>query len=276
MPNKVYLEITNVCNLDCEFCHGTKRAKRFMSEAEFVSALRHLGKFCDYLYFHLMGEPLLHPLLGRFFDIAAGMGFKVIITTNGTLLAENGAVLLASPSLHKVSISLHAYEANSMERTLCEYLDECFSFCRLAAERGIICVLRLWNIGGAEALNGEVISHMQSFFGADWTPQRSGYKIADRIYLEWGNKFDWPDINADIVRGSRLCYALRDQIGIHCDGTVVPCCLDAEGDMALGNIFTTPLEDILSAPRAVAFRRSFEAHSIDEPLCMRCGYAAKQ
>lgn len=276
MPNKAFLEITNVCNLDCSFCHKTKREKRFISVDEFSVAAARLRPFAEYLYFHLMGEPLLHPRLAELFDIAGGLGFKVILTTNGTRLCEKAPVLLAAKPLHKVSISLHCYEVNSIGLSLDDYLAECFDFCRRAAERGIIAVMRLWNKGGSDARNGEILERMHSYFAGEWKEIYSGYKLAERIFLEWGEFFDWPDSDACEIGGGHSCYGLRDQVGVLSDGTVVPCCLDAEGAVALGNIFDSELADILASPRAVALKRSFETRKITEPLCRRCGYAAKR
>jgi len=277
MPNKAFLEITNACNLSCSFCHGTRRTKCFITEREFETAARKLRPFCDYLYFHLLGEPLLHPLLPRFFDIAFELGFKVIITTNGTLLKEKTKVLLEAKSLHKVSISLHAYEANTLPCSLEEYLADCFSFCNDAAKQGIISVLRLWNVNGKESLNSRILQQMHLFFDGEqekeWQTIYSGYKIKDRVFLEWGRKFTWPDVNGEFFGYAHSCYGLRDQIGVLCDGTVVPCCLDAEGAVALGNIYTDELGDILSSPRAVSLKSSFEKRCVKEPLCQRCGYA---
>ena len=106
MLKRVYLEITNVCNLACSFCPGTKRQKRFMSETEFAALTEKLRGKTQYLYFHLMGEPLLHPLLCRFLAIAEEKGFRVILTTNGTLLDEKGRGLPDAPALYKINLSL--------------------------------------------------------------------------------------------------------------------------------------------------------------------------
>ncbi len=277
MPNKAYLEITNACNLSCSFCHGTKRPIRFLSAEEFAHAAGELRTFADFLYFHLMGEPLLHPKLGEFFEIAHSLGFKTIITTNGTLLQKKSDVLLSAPSLYKVSISLHSFEANEQGIDFDRYLTDCFRFCNQAAERGIIAVMRLWNLGGKESLNREIIAKMHGFFDGtverEWQETYSGYKIKDRIFLEWGNLFDWPDNDGDFLGDSHSCYGLRDQVGVLSDGTVVPCCLDAEGAIPLGNIFTTPLSEILASERAAALRESFRTRHITERLCQRCGYA---
>ncbi len=273
MPNKAFFEITNACNLSCSFCHGTKREIKYLSPDEFRRGAEQLRGFADYLYFHVMGEPLLHPMLGEFLGISEELGFRVILTTNGTLLDKKKDILLSSKSLHKVSISLHCYEANDIGISLEKYLVGCFDFCREAAEAGIIAVMRLWNIGGEDEMNQKILSAMHNYFPNEWREIYSGYKLCDKVFLEWGEKFDWPDIEGEYKGGCHSCYGLRDQVGVLSDGTVVPCCLDAEGAINLGNIFDTDLDEILNSPRAVALKRSFEARKITEELCQRCGYA---
>ena len=142
--NKVYLEISNVCNLKCSFCPGTKRKPKVMTEAEFSALLPKLQPYTDFLYFHLMGEPLCHPNLERYLSLAGMHGFKVILTTNGTLLRNQQEMLLRSPALHKVNISLHAFEANDLAVPFADYLRDCFAFGR-AAEGKKLVVYRLWN-----------------------------------------------------------------------------------------------------------------------------------
>lgn len=276
MLKKAYLEITNECNLACSFCHGTRRPIKYMSVKDFTEAATSLRPYTEYLYFHLMGEPLLHPDLSELFDISARFGFKVILTTNGSMLRERGDILLRAPALHKVSISVHAYEANTWDITLEEYLESCLQFCAAAAKKGIICVLRLWNIGGEESMNEKILEFIRQRFGDDWKNTYSGARISDRLFLEWGEKFDWPDMDAEYCSDSHSCYGLRDQIGILSDGRVVPCCLDSDGVITLGNIFEQPLEEILNSQRAVALKRSFENRCITEPLCQRCGFAHKR
>lgn len=272
--NKIYLEISNICNLKCSFCPGTNREKHAMTEAEFSSLLPELRPWTNFLYFHLMGEPLCHPQLAHFLELAGAAGFKVILTTNGTLVRAKQQILLNASALHKINISLHAFEANDLSMPFPRYLSQCFTFGEAAAGKKLV-VYRLWNQGGADQRNDEILAAMEQHFPKPWIVERRGTRIAERIYLEYGDKFDWPDLSAPEAGEGCFCYGLRDQIGILCDGTVVPCCLDHEGDLALGNLFEANLEDILSTPRAQAIYDGFSNRIAAEELCRKCGYARR-
>lgn len=269
---KIYLEITNRCNLSCAFCPGTKRTPKTMSTEEFTSILPKITPFTDYVYFHLMGEPFFHPDLGKFISLAHDAGLKVILTTNGTLLSRWKNEILSLNGLHKVNISLHSFEANDLSMPFSKYLDECFSFGK-EAEGKIIVSYRLWNSGGLENKNGEIIRGLEKYFPKPWHEERMGPRIGEKIYINYGEKFDWPDLSAEDGGENVFCYGLKDQLGILCDGTVVPCCLDHEGDIALGNIFAEELGDILVSPRVQNMISGFNSHRASEELCRRCGYA---
>lgn len=275
---KIYLEISNICNLSCSFCHGTGRAPRTMTREEFSQVLEKIRPYTDYLYFHLMGEPLRHPHLEDFLSIAADFGFRVIITTNGVLIPRKKQALLSSGALHKVNISLHAFEANDLPLPFDKYLEGCLDFGKESAITGEkIVVYRLWNKGGKDALNLEILNKIREKFGDfdESYDARRGITLGNRVYLEYGDKFDWPDLAATDMGEKVFCYGLRDQLGILSDGTVVPCCLDAEGDIALGNIFRDTLDDILTSERANALYEGFSNRCATEPLCRRCGYAKR-
>ena len=269
---KVYLEISNLCNLRCSFCPGTQRKGHAMDEQAFRILTAKLRPYTDFLYFHLMGEPLCHPLLERFLQIADQQGFKVILTTNGTLLARQQTMLLSAPALHKVNISLHAFEANDLAVPFSRYLADCFAYGKAAAGNKLT-VYRLWNEGGADDCNGQILDAMEEAFPKPWITEPRGTRIGDKVYLEVASKFDWPDLSAADGGESCFCYGLRDQLGVLCDGTVVPCCLDHEGDIPLGNLLTQELSDILASDRAKAIYDGFSAGKATEELCRRCGYA---
>ncbi len=275
MFSKVYVEITNICNLSCSFCHGTKRAPRRMSCEEFALVIERLKGHTKHVYFHLMGEPLTHPELPELLHIAAEKGMNCCITTNGTLVGKCAEVLLGAEKLYKLSVSLHSYEANRSAVPLEDYLESVWSVAEKLARRGTICALRLWNDGGENALNAEILDFLRSRTEGDWQETRTGsLRLAENIYLENAAKFDWPDMNAPEYE-VQFCHGLRDQLAVLCDGTAVPCCLDAEGEIRLGNIFEQSLEEILASPRAKALYEGFSNRKPTEELCRRCGYATR-
>lgn len=281
MLSRVYLEITNVCNLSCAFCPKTARAPRFMSEAEFALAVEKIAPLTKYLYLHVMGEPLLHPSLPAFLRIAREAGMHVALTTNGIRVPETEQTLLDA-RLYKVSLSLHSWEANfgsEITDRAKAHFDGCFSFARSAAQNGTIVALRLWNGDrtdrkGQNTLNRWIEERLHSFFPDEWKETPRGTRLAPLCYLEQEEIFDWPDENAAETAGQIRCHGTRDHVGILSDGTVVPCCLDGEGRIALGNIFTDDLSAILQSPRVCAMREGFLRGEAVEPLCRRCGYAA--
>ena len=277
MLKRVYIEITNICNLSCAFCPGTRRDGAFMAPADFARVLCRLKGVTEHIYLHVMGEPLLHPELPALLALAAEGRFNVYVTTNGTLLWERGASLLAAPAVRKVSVSLHSMEGNGVE-ALTDYLEAVWHFAARASAAGIICALRLWNLGGAEERNGEILAFLEDKLGAHPLslpqPRRGSWRLDERLYLEQAEKFDWPDLEA-AEQDTRFCLALRDQAAVLVDGTVVPCCLDHEGDIPLGNIFDTPMEEILAAPRARALYDGFSRGKPSEALCRRCGFARR-
>lgn len=271
---KVYVEISNVCNLSCRFCPGTKRQPKIMDAEEFTQILKKLQPYTDFVYFHLMGEPLLHPKLEEYLAIAGQLGLQVILTTNGTLLSKQQEMLLASSALHKVNISLHAFEANDLVVPFESYLADCFAYGKAAVGKKLT-VFRLWNQGGEEEKNAQILAALENAFPKPWEESRKGIRLADKVYLEYGDKFDWPDINLEEGSQQVFCYGLKDQIGVLCDGTVVPCCLDHEGNIPLGNLLQQELSEILESSRTKAIIEGFAKRQATEPLCRRCGYAKR-
>lgn len=273
MYSRVYVEITNICNMRCSFCHGHSRPPRQMTEAEYAHILEQLDGKTQYIYHHLMGEPLVHPLLPRFIEMARDAGFHPMLTTNGTLLDSRGDALL-DKGLHKVNISLHSFEGDSQD-THANYIRKIADYAEKANELGTLISLRLWNNGCDEGRNDTTLTLLRESLPGQWVENSRGYRIRDRLFLEWGDRFDWPDLNAPDYGQQVFCHGLGDHFGILCDGTVVPCCLDSDGRIALGNVFQEDLTDILSTSRATAIVEGFRQRKVPEVLCRHCGYARR-
>ncbi len=266
---KIYIEITNICNLQCSFCPGHNRPLHSMSENEFITVLDRAAQYTNSIFFHLMGEPTLHPLLPEFIAETNKRGLKSILTTNGCLLGRRkDEILSALP--YRVNISLHSFEANS-DGNFDRYFNDCMSFAKEGALTGIFCIFRLWNNGGEDKLNDEILKKIEGFFGNERIVTDKGYRIADHVFVEFGDKFDW-QLPADKGSEHGFCLGLRDQIGILSNGNVVPCCLDNNSEMTLGNIFENSLPDILSGERAKRIIDGFSKRIAVEEKCKSCGY----
>ncbi len=273
MYKKVYVEITNVCNMHCSFCHGHSRKLRLMNQEEFSYILDKLTDHTQYIYYHLMGEPLTHPLLPAFIQLAGQKGYKSVITTNGTLLQKRQDELLCA-GLHKVNISVHSFE-NGTDQDFREYLRQIADFAKQAANLAIIVNFRLWNKGFDNRKNDFILQVLKEYIPGDWVNNTRGLRIRDKIFLEMDDRFAWPDSHAEIQGDHFYCYGLKSQFGILADGTVVPCCLDSDGIINLGNIFKEDLNQILNSERAKAMISGFQCGTASEDLCKRCGYAQR-
>lgn len=280
---KVYVEITNKCNLSCDFCPGCARVEGFMNRELFERILGEVREFTGQLYFHVLGEPLLHPQLDMFLDLCRIYGLKVNITTNGTLINRKAEILLSSPALRQVNFSLHSFEANYREYPIDTYLDRVFDFIQKSGKcEKLLIGLRLWNISekGKNNLNRYILSRIQKQFNVGSEVKEAvtpvnGIKLAENVFLHIAQVFDWPDAAADEISCRGFCYGLRDQIAILVDGTVVPCCLDSQGIINLGNIQYQSFAHIIRSNRAVSLYEGFSRRDAVEPLCRRCGYRTR-
>lgn len=273
MYSRVYVEITNQCNRNCSFCPGTVRPAKMLTLEEFQTVAQKLVGTTKYIYYHLMGEPLTHPALPDMIRAATGLGFKSAITTNGTLLPTRGSAIVEA-GVYKVNISVHSFE-DGLEEDYVRYIRGCLEFADLASRAGTLVVLRLWNRGHDGGRNDSTLDQIKAFFPGQWVHGPRGTRIQDRLYLEYGDRFAWPDMEAEDQGDSVFCYGLRDHFGILSDGRVVPCCLDREGEITLGNIFTEEIRDILANPRAKAMVEGFSCRKATEELCRKCGYARR-
>ncbi len=274
MYSRVYVEITNVCNKSCSFCPSHERAPYYMSTDEFEKIVNSLDGVTKYVYYHVMGEPLLHPKLTEFIRSASQKGFRSVVTTNGTLLPKVGDELIAS-GVYKVNISVHSFEGES-EADFAAYMDGCFDFADKASRAGVLVILRLWNSDYESGGNIRTLERLKKKFSyCEWVSAPNGARIRHRLHLEYGERFDWPDREAEDGGDAVFCYALSDHFAILCDGSLVPCCLDRNGEIILGNVFSQPIPAILASDRARAMLEGFKRRKCTEELCRKCGYARR-
>jgi len=279
---KIYIEITNRCNLSCPFCAQNTRAAQTMEESAFAEVVRGIKGATRFLSLHVLGEPLLHHALGRLLAICGEQGMQVNLTTNGTLLDRHRQTLLTAPALRQINVSLHGLAHLNPEAAQA-HLREIIDFSQEASRAtGLYVSLRLWNLGAGEGAedggwNAWLLEQLSHAFGneelcfATLKPERV-IPLAPRVFLNCEPQFAWPRLDTPELGRFGHCHGLRDHLAILADGTVVPCCLDAAGVLALGNIFTQPLADILASPRARRMREGFAHQWLVEPLCRRCAF----
>lgn len=278
---QIYLEITNVCNLRCSFCPPGNRAAGFLSRENFLLALDRLRPYTDYLYFHVKGEPLLHPLLPEFLALAGERGFLVTLTTNGTLLPKLAPVLLKAPALRQLNLSLHSY-GEGTHGDAPGYLAQAADYARRAAAEGKHTIFRVWTLDDRRRA-GEAHRELLDLLGkefpekGDLTAQsrKRSVAMAPHIFVSFEERFRWPSLADPVIPGPGSCYGTRRMLGVLWDGTVVPCCLDGEGECPLGNIFRQEMEEILSSPVFRETSQGFREHRVTQELCRRCGYRAR-
>ncbi len=258
---KIYLEVTNNCNLDCSFCNRNKRNKLFISTDNFSKALDKIKNYTDYLYFHVMGEPLLHPKINDLIDIAS-KDFFVNITTNGYLIDR----IADNKNIRKLSISLHSYDSK-YNKTLDEYLNNIFDSVDKLLENNTIIEYRLWV---DRKNNREIIDKLESKYKVKI--DSDNIKLKDNLFFATEEEFIWPSLDNNYYDEEGSCLGTRDHIGILVDGTVVPCCLDSEGIINLGNIYKEELSDIISSTLFKEIKSGFLSNKKLHPLCKKCNF----
>ena len=261
---KIYVEIINYCNLSCPFCVKTKRKKKMMTQDEFSLVLDEIKPYTDYIYLHVQGEPLLHPLIKEFLDIAYLKGFYVNITTNTTLLDRSIDMLINAKAVRQINLSLQALTSLDNKE---KYYQNIVKL--IKENQNIYLSLRLWGNYSPEVIKEE-LSYFEKELGISIDLEKTN-RLKERVYISLEDEFTWPDINNPYNSDKGRCEA-TNQIAILSNGDVVPCCLDKDGIMKMGNIFNTSFSDIISSDRYQTMIKGFKCGSVTEELCKHCTF----
>ncbi|MFN8846504.1 MAG: radical SAM/SPASM domain-containing protein [Bdellovibrionales bacterium] len=279
---KVNIEISNICNLQCSFCPEVIRDKKLMSLNHFRNIIRQVAPLTEQVCFHLMGDPLVHPHLHELVEICHEHSVKIFFVTNGVLMREKQSQLLLHPAFRQVNFSLHSFFDNFPERDPTEYLNKILAYTdqALLQRPDLYINFRLWNLLDTKfssQRNYEMLSRISDHFQIHFDTQfdvrnRKSLPIKGRLYLHFDTEFIWPGLHLPILGAKGSCYGLSSHFGILVDGTVVPCCLDKEGSIPLGNIHKQNVLEILESPKSKAILEGFRKKNLVEDLCQRCQY----
>lgn len=280
---RTYIEISNICNLQCTFCPEVEREKKILSTTEFRRILKQVLPHTEQVCLHLMGEPLAHPEFPEILKICEEEGAQIHLVTNGTYLSKYGfETFLKSKALRQINFSLHSFKDNFPGQDIRPYLYDILEFSKqaLTEKPELYINYRFWNLLQGNQMreeNQDMIDHICEFFQTPVNERvdvsyNKSKNLIGRIYFHFDSRFKWPDYN-DPDNGERgFCHALSQQVGIHADGTVVPCCLDKEAGIPLGNVFTESFESILGSERLNRMRDGFKKQILTEELCRKCTY----
>lgn len=281
---KIYVEISNICNLQCSFCPEVERAKKEISSSELFHTLSQIKNYTDRVCFHIMGEPLRHPRFSDFIELAHELGISIEITTNGTLLNQRSQKALLNPAVQQINFSIQSFFDNFANTPPDTYIKNILTFTDEAhrLRPDLYINFRLWNTDAENLQQDKTESFLRTIeqryslnINRTVDPRfKKSKKLWGRVYLHFDTRFDWPQIHkTEYKKTTGTCYGGLSQLAIHADGTVVPCCLDKEADIPIGNIKEQNFADILQAPRLLRLIQGFAQNKLLEPLCQTCGYA---
>jgi radical SAM protein with 4Fe4S-binding SPASM domain len=257
-----------------------------MSVELFSKILPEISPFTEEVCLHLMGEPLAHPEFEEILNITEknylDTGVRINLTTNGILLNKYRQKLIAHQSIRQINFSIHSFQDNFKDRDITPYLNDILSFSKESQETrdDLYINYRLWNIFSQTEQNTSnlpLIKKMSEYFGVTINESIDvgsikSKNIFKKIYFHFDSRFIWPSPLMPKISEHGFCHALKGHIGIHADGTVVPCCLDKEALIKLGNLREHSLKSILTAERAVQMKEGFRQKKLVEDLCQRCTY----
>ena len=274
MFKKIYIEITNICNLRCKFCPEASRKKEQMELEKFEEVISKIHNHTKLVALHVKGEPLLHNQLEQILEILEKYKIKANITTNGTLIKDNLEIIKNSKSVRQINFSIHSITQN--QKLNKQYLHDIFK----SAEqlKNTIISYRLWNLKniGENNVNRNIIKEIEDYYNIKnlqhQLVENNFIKIKDNMFINQDIEFTWPDINQKKIVEKGRCLAIKEQLAILVDGTVVPCCLDNNGDIPLGNILEETMEDILKNSLTIDIKKNFENSIITCELCKTCGF----
>jgi len=262
---KIYLEITNGCNLNCDFCIKNRRKVTTVTIDNYKYIIDKIKNHTKEIYLHILGEPLLHKDINYFINYATTNDILVNITTNGYLINK----IKDNSNIHRLNISLHSYD-EKYNIDIDTYLNNIFEVIDKLRDKTYV-TLRLW-VGGSNTKY--ILEYINNRYNTNISAIQldKKIKISSNLLIDRFHEFIWPDLNNDYYSEFGTCRGLIDHIGILSDGTIVPCCLDSEGIINLGNIYNNNLEDIFNKSIVKEMKDGFKKNYKCQELCRHCSF----
>ena len=279
---RIYIELTNVCGLRCTFCPTKELPTQEMDLDFFESVIEDVKAHTKEVACHVMGDPLTLNNLSKYLDIIHKHGLKALITTSGYFLKKHTYETLFHPCVKQINVSLNSYNKNDTSITFEQYLSPILSLCqeKLERKRDIFINLRVWNLDekmSEDIFNKKLFLKLSKAFNMElnldaiYEKKENTIRLAYKILLHFDHYFEWPSLS-NRNYGDGTCQGLQSHIGILASGKVIPCCLDGDGVIELGNLHDESLKDILLNKRTTNIIEGFKHAKAVEELCQKCSY----
>ena len=279
---RIYIELTNVCGLSCSFCPTKELPSKEMDLVFFESVIKQAKYYTKEIACHVVGDPLTQSNLNDYLDIIHRYGLKAMLTTSGYFLKKHSYDTLFHPCVKQINISLNSFNKNDTALTFEQYIAPVLSLCheKLKREEELFINLRVWNLDemmSERSFNDILFEKLSSAFDtslsldAIYNERPKSIRLASKVLVHFDNYFEWPSLKNKNY-GDGTCQGLTSHIAILASGKVVPCCLDCDGIIELGDLHESSLETVLSAKRTVAMIEGFKEGKAVEELCQKCSY----
>ncbi len=282
---RIYIELTNICGLRCSFCPTKELPNETMSLEFFESIIIQAKEFTNEIACHVVGDPLTLSNLKEYLDIIHRYKMRTMLTTSGYFMKKHSYDTLFHPCVKQINISLNAFNKNDTSFSFEQYMQPILSFCheKIRRKEESFINLRMWNLDevmSEKSFNLELFNRLNSEFGVDIKleelnpKEKKNIRLDYKVLLHFDNYFEWPSL-ANKNYGHGRCQGLSSHIGILADGRVVPCCLDNDAIMELGDLKIESLDEVLHGERAISIREGFKQGICSEEMCMKCSYKSR-
>jgi len=266
-PTIIDVEPAGVCNFKCKMCPtgvGTLgRAQDFMSMTTFSVIVGDCVGRGTGIRFIGFGEPLLHPEIVNFVQMANDAGLPTHINTNGSKLTEKMAGDLLSAGLDSIKFSFQGVDSKSFsEMRKIDYFEPLLD--KIAIMSGVRSVNSRPYISVSTTTTNETQEQIEAF-------KDRLYPMVDQITVG-KTIFDFMGDGAkdEGFRHPKPCPEVNDKLSIHWDGSVVTCCNDFSGKNTIGNVQTVPIELLWTESIIEKYREHLSKDDYSLPLCNVC------
>ena len=275
---RIYIEITNICGLQCSFCPTKNLPNTTMDLDFFESIIKQAKPFTKEIACHVFGDPLSLSNLKEYLDIIDKYKMKALLTTSGYFIKKHSYSTLFHPAVKQINISLNAFNKNNTRVSFEQYIKPIIELCyeKARQKKESFINLRIWNLDNEmseKEFNSKLFTKLSSAFNVNLTlpKDKKPIRLEYKTLLHFDNYFEWPSLNNPYY-GHGTCQGLNSHIAILASGEVVPCCLDGKGVITLGSLHKQSLRDIILSDRATQMRDGFREGRCSEELCLRCSY----